>query len=73
MRLTPWFPSKVVPARIGVYEVRMSRPEFVIYRRWDGEAWHFGSWSVDRAALDFYGAIHDSRELAPWRGLAKKP
>lgn len=67
--LTPWFPAEVEPARPGIYIASVCKQEF--YRRWDGESWYYGGWTVKEAAA--------RRKKWPlqtplrWRGLNSDP
>ena len=45
--LTPWFPPEIKPVRPGIYIASVARREF--YRRWDGERWYYGDYTVEAA------------------------
>ena len=65
-KLTPWFPVKVKPARVGTYEVRYPEyPNEVLRRYWNGSEWTM----VGRGGGTLFG-MH-SRDS--WRGLADPP
>jgi hypothetical protein len=69
-KLTKWFDGeKVVPAHVGVYEVRqLNAPR---YQYWNGNFWGFRG--ID---LDYVKSIRNSRSTwqnPMWRGLAVKP
>jgi hypothetical protein len=67
-KFTPWFPADVKPAYPGVYQAK--KPRFVVYRRWDGERWYYGSTTVYKAACETTPYPFKDN---PWRGLAEPP
>lgn len=66
-KLTPWFPGRVKPARIGLYQrdyednTCTDMPDF-----WDGKNWIL--------CVEFGEKIGPATsQRRPWRGLAVKP
>jgi hypothetical protein len=72
MKLTPWFPAKVKPVRVGVYEIE-NYSSSKWYRYWDNEHWYSGAATPNGAIAQFniYRLIATFR--TPWRGLAEEP
>jgi hypothetical protein len=73
VKLTPWFPAKVKPVKVGVYQSK--KPFLSWYRYWDGEYWHSGG-TTPMAAKNYAnmaGSRFDETPPEPWRGLAEEP
>jgi hypothetical protein len=72
--LTPWFFPKVNPEKIGVYQVHdMPNDDDLYFSYFDGEKWHGGWTSIDRA---YTNREHPDTAPGPykgWRGLASDP
>ena len=71
--LTPWFPARTKPVRVGLYETDALRSSKGIrrYQHWDGVRW--GGFAQDLEAA-FNNRVFASEWQHPkWRGLAKKP
>lgn len=71
MKLTPWYPGDVQPARPGVYErnLDMSTPR---YAKWDGEHWYVSK--PDPQAASHEGWLSSATQSGvPWRGHANPP
>ncbi len=68
MKLTPWFPSTVQPARPGVYERDLPYPDQFSF--WTGTCWLWSGRTPEQAA-DSLGA--SAIQYVRWRGLAEKP
>jgi hypothetical protein len=68
MKLSKWFPGKISPVRLGVYQVFWFTK--VVFAFWDGYSWHVGAKSPLEAVL-----IHHFAAKLPirWRGLAEDP
>ena len=68
LKTTPWFPTRVKPARVGYYEAKYSgcNEDEVCMRYWDGVEWRI---SPTRIALFGLGGITGDK----WRGLAEQP
>jgi len=64
--LTPWFPAKVRPVRVGYYERDYGISVDEVPDYWDGRRW----WVVPVSNLNERMAGVPN---LPWRGLAKKP
>jgi hypothetical protein len=75
--LTPWFPHKVAPVRVGVYMVDQSWPDQVeqpVFSLWDGNNWYpQGSTPDDALRYVCFGPIAHGKYMAPafrqWRGV----
>jgi hypothetical protein len=70
--LTPWFPMRVKPARIGVYNVscRAHDQSGAWYAKWDGFRFHWYA----KHPNDILSSDHGGNDRTQsWRGLAKKP
>lgn len=64
MKLTPWFPAGVKPARAGVYQMESHFPHRNIFHmRWNGEDW----------VSPHYGIVFLKANMCRWRGLANDP
>lgn len=70
MKLTPWYPGHIKPARSGVYQQLACKQ--IGYMRWDGLRWYLWDQSKEVATRCAWPA-----DLAyqndPWRGLAEDP
>lgn len=72
MKLTPWFPASVKPARVGVYEKRTSGHHATQWAGWDGRVWNVLCLTPEEAAAEMDGhptCFPDDE----WRGLAEEP
>ena len=67
MKLTPWFPGTVKPARVGVYEREYGQDDF-LYCRWDGKYWHAWALTPKRAEKAY---VLSALQNLPWRGVLK--
>ena len=68
--LTPLFPGRVKPVRVGVYERKRLDKGFS-YAYWNGIRWSVNC-RTPAFALKF-AHIHSSFQSRPWRGLAEEP
>jgi len=75
MKLTPWFPVRIKPARVGVYEVKLE----VIEDRLGGTAieqgfcyWGGDMWAVIKSTPDeaYARRVMVGSQHKAWRGLA---
>jgi len=76
-RMTPWFPSKIKPARAGVYEVSTPNSLANRYAYFDKKGWRLCASSVESAAKeeDWLGSNWGSSMTLPrsmWRGFTKE-
>lgn len=70
MKLTPWFPSKVKPVRIGIYERRIPGVG-IRYAWWNGAWWGgFATNLIHAVNNQTFGTGH---RYAQWRGLVCRP
>jgi hypothetical protein len=67
---TDWFPPKIKPVHIGVYEVSLGKLYSPTYAYWNGELWGWTELSVASAVAcrTPRGAIQHKT----WRGLTKE-
>jgi hypothetical protein len=73
-QLTPWFPARVKPARVGVYQTQDSDlPGYTYYNLWDGKRWHYGDQELRTHQVWFDPWPDNAASLKRWRGLAKEP
>lgn len=65
---TPWFPTRVKPARVGYYETKYSgsTEDEVCMRYWDGKEWR-----ISPTRISLFGLCGISGDK--WRGLAEQP
>lgn len=76
-KLTDWFPSEVLPARPGVYEIDREDCHGRAFSHWDGERWGWAT--LERLRGGFQNAIDAAAEAQRtpykrrWRGLAVQP
>lgn len=70
--LTPWFPAKVKPIHIGVYEVDMFSGKS-IYAYWDGKKFGYRTFGSQQRAFEQRNMATSCPALTTWRGLAEKP
>lgn len=70
MKLTPWFPGHIKPARPGVYQ--QMADGMLGYQCWSGSVWYGWSTSIDMAADD-YCQVGSRFQNDSWRGLAEDP
>jgi len=69
MKKTKWYPAKIKPVRIGVYERRYKNvPLSPLFCLWNGRFWCPGSFDKEFAA--YYDSPSYTQNL-PWRGIAK--
>jgi len=77
IKLTPWYPGNVKPARAGVYEVKRRIARCAIYRYFDGKRWYYGGVDPKDAMYEFRIWKRFPHSQTPpkqqWRGLARKP
>ena len=71
MKLTPWYPGHIKPARPGVYETDPRTDPERNYQHWDGKVWGFAMHSTAGAAS--CAGIKSSCQNDKWRGLAEPP
>jgi len=73
MKLTPWFPGTVKPARPGVYQREF--PTFVLFAEWTGRRWLAGRFTARCARV--MCVVSNQQPSDPdctrWRGLAEEP
>lgn len=67
--MTPWFPGKKKPTRIGVYE-REAPTGVLCFSLWSGKHWKLLAMTKTRANHSFGESNH---QALPWRGLASDP
>lgn len=60
-KLTPWFPSKTNPEKIGMYNVQ-TREGHEYHAMWTGELWH-NSWDDEKKPI----------KIKQWQGVAYDP
>ena len=68
MKLTPWFPGDVAPAREGVYQRRYGHHE-VFFCYWNGRFW--GKYDTTPNAAEECAYAPSARQFLPWRGVEK--
>ena len=70
LKTTPWFPTRVKPARVGYYEAKYSgcNEDEVCMRYWDGMKWRISQSGVGVALFGLCSPSGDK-----WRGLAEQP
>ena len=71
--MTPWFPSRIKPVHVGVYEVKT--PGFhtpvPTYAQWDGYCWGYFMDSIEKARLNHPGLVA-AKQDKQWRGFKEK-
>ena len=67
-KLTPWFRGQI-PARHGVYQMRVRSGEPAYFSYWDGSIWR-GAWQSAEVAFSRRGYGGGYRIARCWRGLA---
>ena len=74
MKLTPWFPPKIKPVHVGVYQREHCEPDQARFAYWNGRYWCLWGFDTPDAAMDF-GNLYTRAIVrhARWRGLAEKP
>lgn len=72
LKLTPWFPGHVKPARAGVYETDSRGHSQRCYQYWSGSVWGFSEKSPFMAA-QFQIGDASIFQNDKWRGLACEP
>lgn len=72
-KLTPWFPAKVKPVHVGVYQTIQSHfpGSKTFYQFWDGQRWGFSGHTANEAFED--KRVKSFYQDGDWRGLAEKP
>jgi hypothetical protein len=70
-KLTPWFPSKVKPVRVGVYVASIFRDESM-YRYWNGRTWSYPD-ETPKGAFAIRSTVSECSSEVEWRGLAEQP
>jgi len=68
--VTPWFPGKVKPVRVGVYETA-PRGVTRYYQFWDGFRWGWAGHSPKEAEQD--RRLPSYHQKDKWRGLSSDP
>lgn len=64
--MTPWFPKKIVPVRLGVYNVKTAgKNSYTHTAKWTGSRW-ISSWRDDEPDVE-------ELKIKEWQGLAKDP
>ena len=73
LKLTPWFPGHVKPARPGVYQQRSGGTgAHVGYQKWTGAHWLQWCETAEKAEkVPFYWKAGSFYQNDPWRGVAK--
>lgn len=69
--LTPIFPPRMKPARVGIYMATTNLSERY-YRMWNGHSWLTGGPTVKAAAREARHGIENTSPMF-WRGLAHPP
>lgn len=70
MKLTPWFPAGMKPARPGVYKTVFVSDGRTGYSRWNGMEWGHQFKSRSDAENINMGC---GEQFKIWRGLAEEP
>ena len=60
-----WFPKKVPPIYLGIYEIRTDAWPFPQKARWDGKKWYLKDIDINDYDLEV--------KISEWRGLAQSP
>ena len=66
MKLTPWFPGSVKPARVGVYE-RECPNGWRSYNYWTGKTWSSPS-PIPKGA-EIFKSYRSAYQNVRWRGV----
>ena len=70
MAFTEWFPSKIKPARVGIYEIKAPSMGRSYFSYWDGHSWGYRMHTIEDA-----NAFKNSKcyrgGVSEWRGIQK--
>ena len=74
MKKTDWFPRKIKPVHVGLYEVDLIGKDQPWFAFWDGKKFSYASPYIKEVIKSFIPQmkIMNHKTLA-WRGLAEKP
>ena len=71
-KMTPWFPPRIKPVRVGVYQIKFSysRPgDMEMYATWSGRKWSNMSYSTTGL---WHGIFKGAEQKKHWRGFTEE-
>ena len=71
-KMTPWFPPKIKPVRVGVYQIRFNFNTYIkdpMYATWNGKRWSNFSHREDGHWLNIYSGAEQKKI---WRGFTEE-